>query len=161
MSEGLLSVSYLAAAILFILSLGGLSQHETAKRGNLFGIIGITIAIIATLATVKGGYGVLAITISVGAIVGGLLASRVEMTNMPQLVAILHSFVGMAAVLVGMSSYLDSGHLEGVNRIIHGVEIFIGVFIGAPNLYRFGRSLRKAPRSHSQQATYDSRPAFN
>jgi NAD(P) transhydrogenase subunit beta len=135
-SFGLLTVSYLAASVLFILSLGGLSQHETARRGNLYGIVGFLIAIVATVLWSDklggGGYGILAGSIAVGAVVGAVLAARVAMTSMPQLVAILHSFVGLAAVLVGISNYLTlPDTLVGIDRSIHEIETFLGVFIGA------------------------------
>src|SRR5262245_61850952 len=108
MTTGLITVSYIGAAILFILSLGGLSQQETARRGNVYGIIGMAIAIVATVAGLQaGGFGILLPAMIVGALIGIAVASKVEMTQMPQLVAMLHSFVGLAAVLVGFASYLD------------------------------------------------------
>jgi H+-translocating NAD(P) transhydrogenase subunit beta len=132
---GVITVAYLGSAILFILSLGGLSQHETARRGNLYGIIGITIAILATFfaAGFAGIQSSIVIgTALIGATIGATLARRVEMTAMPELVAMLHSFVGLAAVLVGFSSYIDEfGKLQGSFRVIHDVEVFLGVFIGA------------------------------
>ena len=105
MSDSLLTVSYLGAAVLFILSLGGLAKQESAKRGNLLGAIGIVIAILVTLTTIKGGMTATVGAIAFGSIIGALVAARVAMTSMPELVAILHSFVGLAAVLVGMSSF--------------------------------------------------------
>jgi H+-translocating NAD(P) transhydrogenase subunit beta len=133
MSNNLLTVAYIAASVLFILSLGGLSDQETARRGNLYGIIGMAIAVIATaLSPAVSGYGMLVAAIVPGVIIGAILASRVAMTSMPELVAVLHSFVGLAAVLVGIGNYLQPGHgLTGVEETIHQVEIFIGVFIGA------------------------------
>ena len=106
MGGGVLTMAYLASGILFILSLGGLSQHETARKGNIYGVLGLTIAIIATVirTDMGAGIGLLAVTLTIGVVIGGVLAARVEMTNMPQLVAILHSFVGLAAVLVGVAS---------------------------------------------------------
>lgn len=129
---GLVTMSYLGAAILFILSLGGLSRHETARRGNLYGMLGIALAIVATLASgsISGGYGLLLAMIAIGGGIGSFLAARVEMTSMPELVAILHSFVGLAAVLVGVSTFLSSDPVSGVDHIVHGVETFLGVFIG-------------------------------
>ncbi|MEZ4743157.1 MAG: NAD(P)(+) transhydrogenase (Re/Si-specific) subunit beta [Bdellovibrionota bacterium] len=132
MSEGLITVSYLGAAILFILSLGGLAQ-ETAKQGNFYGIVGITIAIIVTLVTMNAGG--LAYTIAallVGGAIGAFMAARVAMTAMPELVAILHSFVGLAAVLVGVASHLSgqSTDLIGSAKLIHEIEVFVGVLIG-------------------------------
>ena len=131
--EGLITAAYLIAGILFILSLAGLSKQETAQRGNFFGIIGMIIAFVATVAAVPEiNMLVLGVCIGGGAVIGILLALRVEMTSMPQLVAILHSFVGLAAVLVGFATYLDpNAHFTGVEHVIHSVEIFLGVFIGA------------------------------
>lgn len=133
MTQGLVTVAYIAASILFILSLSGLSNQETARRGNAYGIAGMAIAIIATILGIEaGGYIVLLPAVVVGAVIGAVLASRVEMTQMPQLVAMLHSFVGMAAVLVGINSYIDpNSSYQGVEKTIHDVEIFLGVFIGA------------------------------
>jgi len=126
--------AYLFASILFILSLGGLSSQKTAKRGIIYGIIGMIAAIFATLlgAEVEGRAFSIA-AIAVASVVGLLLARRVEMTAMPQLVAILHSFVGLAAVLVGFGSYLspETQELHGIERTVHLIEVFIGVFIGA------------------------------
>lgn len=126
--------SYLFASILFILSLGGLSSQESAKRGVLFGIIGMVIAIISTvLGEGVSGHIYIIVAILIASLIGILVARKVEMTSMPQLVAILHSFVGLAAVLVGFGSYLDpkTQALTGVEHGIHLTEIFIGVFIGA------------------------------
>jgi NAD(P) transhydrogenase subunit beta len=133
MAAGFITVSYIGAAILFILSLGGLSQQETARRGNIFGFIGMVIAMVATIIGIQtSGYTVLFPAMIVGALIGVFVASRVEMTQMPQLVAMLHSFVGLAAVLVGVASFLDPGaHFEGTEKTIHEVEIYLGVFIGA------------------------------
>jgi H+-translocating NAD(P) transhydrogenase subunit beta len=133
MPSTLVTISYLAAGVLFILSLAGLSNQETARRGNLLGILGMLIAIAATLSSEQvTAYGLLVGALGVGAVIGGVLASRVEMTAMPQLVAILHSFVGLAAVLVGFATFLDpSQHREGAAAVIHDVEIYVGIFIGA------------------------------
>ena len=136
MSSGIISAAYIAASILFILSLGGLSNQESAQRGNLFGIAGMALAIGATL---FGGtpvsYALVIALMAVGGAAGGFVAARVEMTAMPQLVAMLHSFVGLAAVLVGFASYLDpAGHFVGAEKTIHDVEIFIGILIGAITL---------------------------
>jgi NAD(P) transhydrogenase subunit beta len=133
MSIGITTVAYIGASILFILSLGGLSNQETARRGNIYGMVGMTIAIVATIAATQiEDYTILGLAVIVGAAVGIFVASRVEMTQMPQLVAILHSFVGLAAVLVGIASYVDpNSAYEGVEKTIHEVEIFLGVFIGA------------------------------
>ena len=133
MTEGLLTATYIAASILFILALGGLSNQETARRGNIYGIIGMAIALIATIAGAQvTSYGVVAICMLIGAVVGIIVAARVQMTSMPELVAILHSLVGLAAVMVGFANYLDTGHpLTGTEKIIHEVEIYLGVLIGA------------------------------
>jgi len=140
MSIGLLSAAYLVAAVLFIFSLAGLSKQETAQRGNILGIIGMVIAIVATLASTQIGDNSWIVTgaMAIGAAIGVRLALKVEMTEMPELVAILHSFVGMAAVLVGFSSALDhgalmdavTGHIDPVAKTIHDVEVFLGIFIG-------------------------------
>ena len=129
----MVTAAYIIAAILFILSLSGLSKQETARRGNLFGIAGMALAV---LATVFGdgvtSYGWLIATVVVGGALGAYLSRRVEMTQMPELVAILHSFVGLAAVLVGFATYLDpESNYVGTERTIHDVEIYLGILIGA------------------------------
>ncbi|MEQ1869081.1 MAG: Re/Si-specific NAD(P)(+) transhydrogenase subunit beta [Vicinamibacterales bacterium] len=132
MPQSLVVVAYLVAGVLFILSLAGLSAQKTARRGNLLGIVGMVIAVLATM-TAPGvlGNGVLIAALVVGGGIGAILAARVEMTSMPQLVAILHSFVGLAAVLVGFASTLNPPPLSGVEATIHGVETLAGVFVGA------------------------------
>lgn len=124
---------YIVASILFILSLGGLSDQETARRGNLYGIMGMILAVGATLFNASvGNFHIIAIVIVVGAVVGAILAARVKMTAMPELVAMLHSFVGLAAVLVGFATFLDTSHVfEGAEKTIHDVEIYLGILIGA------------------------------
>jgi NAD(P) transhydrogenase subunit beta len=133
MKTSLITIAYIAASALFILSLSGLSKQETARRGNWYGIIGMLIALVATVAAMReGNYALLAGALIPGMIVGGILASRVQMTSMPQLVAALHSFVGLAAVLVGFGTYLGPHETMTVaEQNIHLVEIFIGVCIGA------------------------------
>lgn len=131
MSQNLLIVAYIVASAFFILSLSGLSNPETARRGNLFGIIGMLIAFIATAVFTVSDYGILIAVIIPAVIIGATLAARVAMTSMPELVAILHSFVGLAAVLVGFGSYLQPNDLKGTEATIHEIEIFVGVFIGA------------------------------
>ena len=128
----LLSAAYLAAGVLFILSLNGLSHQETARRGNLCGMLGMFIAIVATILSGSvGNLHVLFPAMIIGGIIGAVIALKVEMTSMPELVAMLHSFVGLAAVLVGISSYLDpNSHFEGAEKTIHEVEVYLGVFIG-------------------------------
>ena len=171
---GYVVMAYIVAGICFILSLGGLSQHESASRGNLFGIAGIVIAVVATLVSgvvsiASGNVIYWLLPLIVGCLIGGALASRVKMESMPQLVAILHSFVGLAAVLVGVATYIAAGsdgslaeaaesaanaagelvegdadevvkvdeeqapveHLHGGLSLIHKIEVFLGVFIGA------------------------------
>ena len=133
MSESLVSVSYLAAAVLFILALGGLKNNDGARRGNLYGMIGMVIAIVVTIsAFVTKNYTVLIAVMAAGGAIGFVLSRRVQMTQMPELVAILHSLVGLAAVLIGYASFLDpSISYTGVEKTIHDVEIFIGIGIGA------------------------------
>ena len=133
MNEGLVTTSYLVSGIFFVLSLGGLSKQETARRGNLYGILGMALAIFATFMSGKVSNFELLIPLMLGgAVIGAILAKRVEMTSMPELVAILHSFVGLAAVLVGVASFMDPGHAElmGSGKLIHEIEILLGVFIG-------------------------------
>jgi NAD(P) transhydrogenase subunit beta len=131
--ESLVTVAYLVAGVLFIMSLSGLSAQGTAARGNLYGIVGMAIAAVATAVGPRvGGYPLLAGAMAAGSAIGVVLAARVEMTAMPQLVAILHSFVGAAAVLVGLGGTLDPDAVHtGVEATIHQVETFIGVFVGA------------------------------
>lgn len=129
-THGLITVAYIISAILFILSLGGLAKQETAKRGNLFGMFGMGLAILATMFLITGHMQFL-FAAFIGGIIGIVFANQVAMTAMPQMVAILHSFVGLAAVLVGVTSFLmGPGTLEGSEKIIHELEIFVGVFIG-------------------------------
>ena len=147
MNVGIIQAAYVIAALLFIFSLSGLSKQETAKSGNIYGIIGMTIALIATMCDVSSGIGWVILAIIIGGAVGIYLAKKVEMTQMPELVALLHSFVGLAAVLVGFNSFLDPQQFfQHTNVkvhnlveivalhnefIIHLVEIYVGVFIGA------------------------------
>ncbi|UQG55040.1 MULTISPECIES: Re/Si-specific NAD(P)(+) transhydrogenase subunit beta [unclassified Marinobacter] len=133
MSSGLVSVAYVVASVLFILSLGGLSHQESSRRGNLYGVTGILIALVATVASVSdSGLVAIVIAVLVGASIGIVIADKVEMTQMPQLVALLHSFVGLAAVLVGFSGYIEPLiQTTGAEHTIKLVEVFLGVFIGA------------------------------
>ena len=132
-SAGIVTVSYIAATVLFILALGGLSNQETARRGNWYGISGMTIALLATiLGVVTRNYELLLGALVIGGAIGLLLARRVEMTQMPELVAILHSLVGLAAVFVGFATFMDpDAHFEGVEKTIHDIEIYLGILIGA------------------------------
>lgn len=132
MSQGLITAAYIIAAILFIGSLNGLSSQESAKRGNFFGIIGMIIAIVATIASSQvEGLGYITIAMAVGAGIGVRLALKVEMTSMPELIAILHSFVGLSATFIGFNSFLEHAPLVGTEQVIHNVEVFLGIFIGA------------------------------
>jgi len=133
MSPSLITVSYLGAAALFILALGGLSSNVTARRGNLFGIVGMTIAVLVTIAAfVTQHHEVLVAIMIAGGVIGFVLSRRVQMTQMPELVAILHSLVGLAAVLVGFANFMDpSIQYIGVEKTIHAIEIYIGIAIGA------------------------------
>ncbi len=132
MSPGLVSAFYLAAGVLFILSLGGLSAQTSARRGNACGFAGMLIALgITTIGAVES-YGLLIIAVGAGGSIGAVLAKRVQMTAMPELVAMLHSFVGAAAVLVAIASYLDGKTFPTrAEAIIHEIEVFLGVFVGA------------------------------
>jgi len=139
MSVTLVQASYIIAALLFVFSLAGLSKHETAKAGNTFGIIGMAIALVATVAyAVQAsswtGLAMIVAAMAIGGAIGVRRALKVEMTGMPQLVAMLHSFVGLAAVLVGVNSFLRPGPLTESIKNIHAVEVFLGVFIGAVTL---------------------------
>ena len=133
MPQTLVTVVYLAAALLFILSLGGLSAQQSARRGNLFGIAGMILAIAVTaLGPGVSRYGVLGGALVIGGAIGAVVAVRVAMTAMPQMVAMLHSFVGVAAVLVGVAGTLDPlTHLVGVEARIHEIETYVGVVVGA------------------------------
>ena len=135
MGDGILSAAYIASAVLFILSLGGLSNQEKAKRAVWYGIFGMAIAVIATIfgpGFTTLSYVLLIPLLGIGALIGKNVAQRVEMTEMPQLVAALHSFVGLAAVFIGLNSAMGShSNLTHAEVVIHEVEIFLGVFIGA------------------------------
>ncbi len=135
MSQSLATMAYLGAAILFILSLGGLSNPETSRRGNLFGMLGMAIAILATVfgpRVTTDGIAWIVAALVIGGGIGIYAAKVVKMTQMPELVALMHSLVGLAACLVGFASYVDTSlHLEGAEKIIHEVEIYVGILIGA------------------------------
>jgi NAD(P) transhydrogenase subunit beta len=143
-ATGAASAAYIVAALLFILSLAGLAKHETAKAGNAYGMAGMVIALVATigLAVDHGlsgtGAVLMVVAVVIGAAIGLWRAAQVEMTGMPELIAILHSFVGLAAVLVGWNGYLSvEADLENQTEVsadllgIHSGEVAIGVFIGA------------------------------
>ena len=134
MSGGLVTAAYIVAAILFIFSLAGLSKHETSKQGNIFGVVGMAIALIATIfGPDSSNVGWIIVAMVIGGAIGIYLAKKVEMTEMPELVAVLHSFVGLAAVLVGFNSFIEHqpSSMEHVMENIHLTEVFLGIFIGA------------------------------
>ena len=133
MSSGIVTSAYIIAAIFFILALAGLSKQETAKNGNMFGMIGMAIALIATVCSESvQGLGWIMLAMAAGAAVGVYKAKKVEMTQMPELIALLHSFVGLTAVLVGFNSFIQSDMLENPDmETVHLIEVFLGVFIGA------------------------------
>ena len=133
MSQSLVNAAYIGAIILFILALGGLSHQETARRGNYFGIIGMSLALLVTVVgVVTSNYSLLIFALAIGGVIGLILAKKVVMTQMPELVAILHSLVGLAAVLVGFANFIGHGDdLTGAEATIHSVETYIGILIGA------------------------------
>eukprot|EP01037_Dinobryon_pediforme_P000035 gene35-35_t len=135
MSQSLATVAYLGAAILFILSLGGLSNPETSRRGNLFGMLGMALAVLATVFGPRvspAGVAWIVGALVIGGGIGLYAAKVVKMTQMPELVALMHSLVGLAACLVGFASYVDTSiQLQGAEKIIHEVEIYVGILIGA------------------------------
>src|SRR5210317_517642 len=133
--NGIMVGSYIIATILFILALGGLSNQETARRGNWYGIVGMAIALAATIwGIVTQSYVELIAALLIGGTIGIIAARRVQMTQMPELVAILHSLVGLAAVAVGFANFMDPGrldHYSGVELTIHDIETYLGILIGA------------------------------
>jgi NAD(P) transhydrogenase subunit beta len=137
MSSTLATVSYLGAAILFILSLGGLSNPETSRRGNLYGMVGMALAVLATVfgpQVTPAGYAWIIAAMVVGGTIGLYAARVVQMTQMPELVALMHSLVGLAAMLVGFANYVDpaaAGTFQGAEKTIHELEIYLGILIGA------------------------------
>lgn len=135
MSQSLATVAYLGAAILFILSLGGLSNPETSRRGNLFGMVGMALAVLATVFGPRvspSGLAWIVIALVIGGGIGLYAAKVVKMTQMPELVALMHSLVGLAACLVGFASYVDTSvQFTSVEKAIHEVEIYVGILIGA------------------------------
>src|SRR5258706_6897221 len=137
MSETLSTAAYVGATILFILSLGGLSNPESSRRGNLYGMIGMAIAVLATVLgpqVTKAGLPWIVGAMAIGAAIGLYAARVVKMTQMPELVALMHSLVGLAAVLIGYANYIDpaaTAHFAGAEKTIHELEIYLGVLIGA------------------------------
>lgn len=144
MSQGFVTGTYIIAGLLFIMALAGLSTQKTAGRGNVYGIVGMAIALVATIfGPNEGGLTFIAIAMAIGAVIGIFMALKVEITQMPQLIALLHSFVGLAAVLVGFNSFFGyqalgpaekAAMLAGGMVTVHLVEVFIGSFIGAVTL---------------------------
>src|SRR3954465_13995175 len=140
MSPSIVTVCYIAAIILFILSLGGLSNPESSRRGNLYGMLGMAIAVLATIfgpRVTPAGLGWIAVALVIGGGIGLYLARTVKMTQMPELVAFMHSLVGLVAMLVGYASYIDPAATAGMSRAeaaIHHAEIYVGVLIGAVTL---------------------------
>ena len=136
-NDSLATVAYIGATILFILSLGGLSNPETSRRGNLYGMIGMTIAVLATVLgprVTAAGIPWIIGSMVVGGAIGLYAARKVQMTQMPELVALMHSLVGLAAMLVGFATYIDpavSSGFTGAAKAIHEMEIYIGILIGA------------------------------
>jgi len=137
MSESMSTVAYIGAIILFILSLGGLSSPESSRRGNLYGMLGMTLAVVATMFGPRvsaDGFTWIIIAMVIGGSIGMFAARKVKMTQMPELVALMHSLVGLAACLVGFASYIDptaSANLTHAEKAIHEIEIYIGILIGA------------------------------
>ena len=133
MFEGLINSLYIIASIFFILSLGGLSHQTSAVRGNVFGILGMILAVCGTIAAkAVDSIGIIVAMMAMGGVLGILVSMRVQMTAMPQLVAILHSLVGLAAVFVGFANFIEPLQTyEGVDKVVHEVEIYVGVLIGA------------------------------
>lgn len=136
MSTGIVSVAYIAAMALFILALSGLSNQETARKGNWYGIAGMVIALLATIfGVVSNNYIELMTALLIGGSIGMLIAKRVQMTEIPELIAILHSLVGLAAIMVGYANFAGaSANLTGIDLTIHDIETYIGVLIGAVTL---------------------------
>jgi H+-translocating NAD(P) transhydrogenase subunit beta len=149
MSENLATIAYVGAAILFILSLGGLSNPETARRGNVYGMAGMAIAVLATVLgphVMPSGLGWVALVMLLGAAAGLYAARAVQMTQMPELVALMHSLVGLATVLIGYANYIDpaaAAQFTGVEHAIHKIETYLGILIGAAtfsgSLIAFGK----------------------
>jgi NAD(P) transhydrogenase subunit beta len=132
MSQGIVTVAYIGATILFILALGGLNRPETSRRGNYYGMLGMFMALLATIiGIVSDNYFILFAGVIIGGSIGLILAKKVAMTQMPELVAILHSLVGLAAVLVGFANFMDNHRiLIGIDKTIHDVETYLGILIG-------------------------------
>ena len=153
-NPGIATVSYIIATILFILALGGLSHQETARRGNWYGIVGMAVALIATvLSFVTQQYALLLGALVIGGAIGLWAARRVQMTQMPELVAILHSLVGIAAVAVGFANFMDPGrltHYVGVELTIH--------MLGSPSSIRWAMALPPPPPERFSKRTWSTSP---
>ena len=168
LSPSLATAAYIGATILFIMSLGGLSHPVTSRRGNAYGMIGMALAVLATVfgpRVTPAGYAWIIGAIAVGATIGLYAARVVKMTQMPELVALMHSLVGLAAVFVGFANYIDpaaGAAFEGAERTIHHIEIYLGVLIGAVtfsgSLVAFGKL---AGRISGKPVTLPGRHAFN
>jgi NAD(P) transhydrogenase subunit beta len=153
LTQGIQTSAYIASSVLFILSLGGLSNQESAKRGNVFGLLGMLIAILATaMGSNTQGHGALITVMALASFIGVVIAQKVEMTSMPQLVAILNSFVGLAAVLGGFGSYLDENtqKLTGAAHTSSGGSV-LGNFYRCSDFYWLDCGLGKTPRNHFRQ----------
>ncbi|WP_024612883.1 Re/Si-specific NAD(P)(+) transhydrogenase subunit beta [Pseudoalteromonas sp. TB64] len=164
MSTGIVTVAYIAAMVLFILALNGLSNQETARKGNWYGISGMVIALLATvLGVVTNNYIELMIALLVGGSIGLLVAKRVQMTAIPELIAILHSLVGLAAIMVGYANFADaSSHFTGIDLTIHDIETYVGVLIGAITLSGSITAFGKlSGRIGSKPLTLPGRHIFN
>ena len=163
-STGIVTVAYIAAMVLFILALNGLSNQETARKGNWYGISGMVIALFATvLGVVTNNYIELMIALLVGGSIGLLVAKRVQMTEIPELIAILHSLVGLSAIMVGYDNFADaSSHFSGIDLTIHDIETYVGVLIGAitfsGSITAFGKL---SGRMGSKPLTLPGRHIFN
>lgn len=163
-STGIVTVAYIAAMVLFILALNGLSNQETARKGNWYGISGMVIALFATvLGVVTNNYIELMIALLVGGSIGLLVAKRVQMTEIPELIAILHSLVGLSAIMVGYANFADaSSHFSGIDLTIHDIETYVGVLIGAitfsGSITAFGKL---SGRMGSKPLTLPGRHIFN
>ena len=163
-STGIVTVAYIAAMVLFILALNGLSNQETARRGNWYGISGMVIALLATvLGVVTNNYVELIIALLIGGSIGLLIAKRVQMTEIPEFIAILHSLVGLAAITVGYANFADaSSHFTGVDLTIHSIETYVGVLIGAITFSGSITAFAKlSGRINSKPLTLPGRHIFN
>jgi NAD(P) transhydrogenase subunit beta len=155
---GIATVAYLGATILFILCLGGLSNQETSRRGNLYGMIGMAIAVLATVfgtQVTPAGWPYIAGAMAIGAVIGLYAARVVQMTQMPELVALMHSLVGLAAVIVGYANFIDpavAAQLSPAEAAIHEIEVYVGVLIGAGDVLGLADRVRQAVGQDRRQA---------